>query len=214
MVEGSTPTQPGLRSCWTLPSPRMKPASTAPQSTRATARSSVCCHRSAVRPASSPATRSSAVSSPPSPGGAQRPTWMVPWRAQASSHREQSAQPTQQRSALSTDPAERSKAEPARTILRGRDLGLSVQVLQEVYVQATRASRPDPLEPELVVRFLEALCRFPVQDLTTSVVRSSFATSQRWRISYWDAAIIEAARALGCSHVWSEDLADGATTTE
>ncbi|HLK77816.1 MAG TPA: hypothetical protein VKU77_29725 [Streptosporangiaceae bacterium] len=29
------------------------------------------------------------------------------------------------------------------------------------------------------------------------------------RLSYWDAAIIEAARALGCAHVLSEDLNDG-----
>jgi DNA-binding transcriptional MerR regulator len=28
-------------------------------------------------------------------------------------------------------------------------------------------------------------------------------------LSYWDAAIIEAARALGCTHVLSEDLSDG-----
>ena len=32
---------------------------------------------------------------------------------------------------------------------------------------------------------------------------------QRFRLSYWDAAIIEASRALGCTHVLSEDLSDG-----
>jgi predicted nucleic acid-binding protein len=32
---------------------------------------------------------------------------------------------------------------------------------------------------------------------------------QRCRISYWDAAIISAAKALGCSAVYSEDLNDG-----
>jgi predicted nucleic acid-binding protein len=33
-------------------------------------------------------------------------------------------------------------------------------------------------------------------------------TRARFGISYWDAAILEASRALGCSTVLSEDLAD------
>jgi predicted nucleic acid-binding protein len=32
---------------------------------------------------------------------------------------------------------------------------------------------------------------------------------QRFQLSYWDAAIIEAARAVGCTQVLSEDLSDG-----
>ena len=34
-------------------------------------------------------------------------------------------------------------------------------------------------------------------------------TRERFRIPYWDAAVIEASRALGCGEVLSEDLADG-----
>ena len=45
--------------------------------------------------------------------------------------------------AISRDPAEQDKAKRASDILADRDLALSVQVLQEFYVQATRAtSRP------------------------------------------------------------------------
>jgi predicted nucleic acid-binding protein len=35
------------------------------------------------------------------------------------------------------------------------------------------------------------------------------ASRERYRISYWDAAIIEAARMLGCEEVLSEDLNHG-----
>ena len=35
------------------------------------------------------------------------------------------------------------------------------------------------------------------------------ATCERHRLSYWDAAILEAARALGCEVVLSEDLTHG-----
>jgi len=111
--------------------------------------------------------------------------------------------------AISTDPGEHGKAERANGILAGRDLALSVQVLQEFYVQATRETRPDPLTHEQAAGLIESFLRFPVQDITAGVMLAALATHQRFRISYWDAAIIEASRALGCSVVLSEDLGDG-----
>ncbi len=39
-------------------------------------------------------------------------------------------------------------------------------------------------------------------------MRAALATRIRFGISYWDAAILEAGRALGCSVVLSEDLDD------
>jgi predicted nucleic acid-binding protein len=47
--------------------------------------------------------------------------------------------------AISCDPAEQDKARRANDILAERDLALSVQVLQEFYVKATRASRADDI---------------------------------------------------------------------
>jgi predicted nucleic acid-binding protein len=110
---------------------------------------------------------------------------------------------------ISRDPAELDKAKLANGILADRDLGLSVQVLQEFYVQATRASRPDAIEHSQAVRLIESFRRFPVQDLTSGVMVAALAACKRFQISYWDAAIIEASRALGCAHVLSEDLNDG-----
>ncbi len=112
--------------------------------------------------------------------------------------------------AVSKAATERGKATIARGILHARDLVLSVQVLQEFYVQATRASRPDPLRHDQATRLVESFCRYPVQELTLSIVRAALVTRERWRISYWDAAILEAARSSGCDIVLSEDLADGA----
>lgn len=111
--------------------------------------------------------------------------------------------------AISRDPAERAKAERADEILSGRDLALSVQVLQEFYVQATRASRPDAITHRQAVRLIESFRRFPVQDITAGVMMASLNARERFQLSYWDAAIIEAARAIGCTHVLSEDLNHG-----
>ena len=111
--------------------------------------------------------------------------------------------------AISRDEVERDKAEQANDILDEGDLGLSVQVLQEFYVQATRSGRIDPLAHEQAVSLVESFLRFPTADLTPPIMRAAFETRDRFGISYWDAAIIEAARALGCEVVLSEDLNDG-----
>ncbi|HYH52550.1 MAG TPA: PIN domain-containing protein [Solirubrobacterales bacterium] len=111
--------------------------------------------------------------------------------------------------AISTDPGEQRKAEQADDLLQKRDLALSVQVLQEFYVQATRASRQDRLAPDQAARLVESLLRFRVVDITPEIVTAAIATHQRFQLSYWDAAIIEAARSLGCSTVLSEDLSHG-----
>lgn len=111
--------------------------------------------------------------------------------------------------AVSKAPEERDKAETARRILREKELALSVQVLQEFYVEATRESRPDRLRHDQAVRLVDSFCRYPVQELTLAIVRAAFVTRERWQFSYWDAAILEAARSSGCRAVLSEDLSDG-----
>ena len=111
--------------------------------------------------------------------------------------------------AISRDPVEQDKAKRAGEILADRDLALSAQVLQEFYVQATRASRPDHVSHQPAVRLIESFRRFPVQDVTSAIVMAALDTSQRFQLSYWDAAIIEASRASGCAEVLSEDLSDG-----
>jgi len=111
--------------------------------------------------------------------------------------------------AVSTAPEEARKSETARKLLEAADLGLSVQVLQEFYVQATRASRADRLTSEQAAGLVEAFLRFPAQETTPDVMRAAMTLARRHRLSYWDAAILEAARALGCDVVLSEDLAHG-----
>lgn len=111
--------------------------------------------------------------------------------------------------AISRDPAERNKAALANAILDEGDLGLSVQVLQEFYVQATRPTRRDAITLEQAAGLVESWCRFPVQPTTLGVMRAAMATSARFGISYWDAAILESGRVLGCGTVLSEDLDTG-----
>ena len=111
--------------------------------------------------------------------------------------------------AISKEPAEKAKALCANQLIDGGDLCMSIQVLQEFYVQATRATRPDPLTHNQAAGLVEAFLRFPTQSINTPIMLAALASRESFGISYWDAAIIEAARAMGCDSVLSEDLNDG-----
>jgi predicted nucleic acid-binding protein len=111
--------------------------------------------------------------------------------------------------AISQDLDEQEKSTRANELLSSRDVGISVQVLQEFYVQATRDSRADRLTHEQAEALVDSFRRFPVQETTVGVVLAAMSTRQRFGISYGDAAILEAARALSCEVVLSEDLRDG-----
>jgi predicted nucleic acid-binding protein len=110
--------------------------------------------------------------------------------------------------AISRQPGEADKTAMANEILTRRDLALSTQVLQEFYVQATRPTRNDPLTHRQAADLVSAFSRFEVQDVTLELVQAAMAARERFTLSYWDAAIIEAARTLGCVEVLSEDLSD------
>jgi predicted nucleic acid-binding protein len=113
---------------------------------------------------------------------------------------------------ISDDPRDRVKRGIAVAAVEQQGNALSVQVLQEFYLQATRASRLNPLPHETAVAFLRIwLRRFAVHDMTVSVVDSALEIKAAHRLSYWDAAIVAAARALGCGELLSEDMAHGST---
>lgn len=104
---------------------------------------------------------------------------------------------------------EAAKQRIATDLLGATDLRLSVQVLQEFYVQATRLSRKDALTHEESVGLIRSWKRFDPVAITPEILEAALVARERWNISYWDAAIIEAARAAGCEIVLSEDLKHG-----
>jgi predicted nucleic acid-binding protein len=111
--------------------------------------------------------------------------------------------------ALSSGPTEALKRTQAQALLDLDDGALSAQVLQEFYVQITRATRPQRLSHKDAVDFITVWRRFPVQDMTLSILVEALEIKARHGFSYWDSAIIAAARALGCDRLYTEDLSHG-----
>ncbi len=108
--------------------------------------------------------------------------------------------------AVSSLSDEVDKRRSALDLLNESDLALSVQVLQEFYYQATHPKRPAAITEAQAARFIDSLGRFPVQDVTLSIFHEGVAISRRFGLSYWDGAILAAARSVGCDAVYSEDL--------
>lgn len=111
--------------------------------------------------------------------------------------------------AISSHPSEKEKTRKAKALLGGADLALSVQVLQEFYVQATRPTRPDPLNHQEAVALIQHWLRHHIVPLTVQVMQAALRIKERYQISYWDAAILAAAASAGCTELLSEDLNPG-----
>jgi len=85
------------------------------------------------------------------------------------------------------------------------EFGLSSQVLAEFYVNATRKG-PTPLAPDVAQEWVTQLSKKPCQPVDAAVMKSGIELSQRYRTSYWDGAILAAAKRLGASTTYSEDM--------
>jgi predicted nucleic acid-binding protein len=110
---------------------------------------------------------------------------------------------------ISRDSGEAEKRERAIELLDLNDGALSVQVLQEFYVQATRPTRPDPLPHEIAAHLIHTWTRFRVQEIDLVILSAALEIKAAHGFSYWDSAIIAAARALGCRELYSEDMSHG-----
>ena len=110
---------------------------------------------------------------------------------------------------ISREPAERAKKAIAIELLDRTDAGLSVQVLQEFYVQAARPTRGDRISHADASDLIEAWTRFEVQPMTLDVLMAALDIKQRHGLSYRDSAIVAAALALGCRELYTEDMQHG-----
>ena len=110
---------------------------------------------------------------------------------------------------ISREPTETAKRDRAIALLDADDNALSVQVLQEFYVQATRPTRPDALPHDIATGLMRTWLRFKVQENTVLIMTDALRIKAVYGFSYWDAAIVAASRALGCRELYSEDMTHG-----
>ena len=103
----------------------------------------------------------------------------------------------------------KARHEAAKSVLRElwseRTGVLSTQVLQEFYVNVTRKTE-SPLSPARAMEWLDQLDEFPCVPIDRSLVKVAAEIAARFRISYWDAALVAAAEVLGAQTLYTEGL--------
>lgn len=88
---------------------------------------------------------------------------------------------------------------------RTRSGVVSLQVLQEYFVTATRNLG---LDPRIARRKVELLAEFDVAAPDLSDVLAAIDLHRLHAISFWDALVVRAAKQAGCSVLLSEDMQD------
>lgn len=89
-----------------------------------------------------------------------------------------------------------------------RSGAISVQVLQEWYVNATRKIA-QPLDPQTALERVRLLARWPLHAPGGGDVIAAITLAHTDQLSFWDAMILRSADAMGCEVLWSENLSDG-----
>ena len=104
------------------------------------------------------------------------------------------------------------KHKAAQTLLEelwnsGRGV-LSTQVLQEFCVNLRRKAG-HPLPTDEIRRLIQDYSSWEIVVNTPASILQALEVEARYKISFWDALIIQAAEISGAATLYSEDLADG-----
>jgi predicted nucleic acid-binding protein len=85
---------------------------------------------------------------------------------------------------------------------------LSTQVLQELCVNLRRrVARPLPSDE--IAKLIEDYLSWEIVTNTPQSIIKALAIEARYKVSYWDALILQAAESCGATVLYSEDLSHG-----
>jgi predicted nucleic acid-binding protein len=89
---------------------------------------------------------------------------------------------------------------------------ISSQVLAEFYVNVQKKKATlIPLTQEEAAEWIDRLCLVPVVPIDHVIVQQAISHSNRYQISYWDAALVAAAESIDAPTLYTEDLNHGQT---
>lgn len=107
-----------------------------------------------------------------------------------------------------------AKHERAKALLeelwRDRSGVVSTQVLQELAVNLRRKTAK-PLDAKATREVIADYLAWDVVTNTGESILEALDLEERYRISFWDALIVQAAERSGASILYSEDLSEGQT---
>ena len=111
--------------------------------------------------------------------------------------------------AVSTNAAEADKTRTARTLVQSADWAWSAQVAAEFIRAGTSPRQRKPLTRAEARRWIETWLAFPMAAVDGALVLEAVQIAERFQTSHFDAQILAAAKRMGCTTVYSEDLNHG-----
>ncbi|MDL1971616.1 MAG: PIN domain-containing protein [Candidatus Desulfofervidaceae bacterium] len=85
---------------------------------------------------------------------------------------------------------------------------ISTQVLQELYVVLIQKLKP-ALKEEIAEEIIRNYSKLDVVIVDASLILNGIGIKRKYKISFWDALIVAAARRAGCKILFTEDLSHG-----
>ena len=86
---------------------------------------------------------------------------------------------------------------------------ISIQVFSELFSVATRKIK-NPLPLAKAKSIIKNLSTWNIHEPNYENIENAIKKVSRYKISFWDAMIIESAAAMNCHTLWTEDLHNGA----
>jgi predicted nucleic acid-binding protein len=111
---------------------------------------------------------------------------------------------------LSAGPKQQAASNLLMGLAERREGVLSTQVLMELAVTLTRKI-PHPLNALHTAEIVQDLGQWRVYRPGVADIVEALYLSEEAQIHFWDAMVLRAAAASGCSVLWSEDLNAGQT---
>jgi predicted nucleic acid-binding protein len=96
----------------------------------------------------------------------------------------------------------------AQQLIATDDYGISGQVLAEFYGNVVKKG-PAPFSHDEALEWVTLLREKPCISVDPGLVTDGGLLAQRYKISFWDGAILAAANLLGADCLYTEDLNDG-----
>lgn len=101
-----------------------------------------------------------------------------------------------------------SKRVIASRLIASGEFSLSIQVIQEFINTCLSKARLDQ-STSAIAETAKFLFQFPCAVPSEKMVLDALDLQHRFQLKYWDAAILAAARELGCDILYSEDFNHG-----
>ncbi len=85
---------------------------------------------------------------------------------------------------------------------------ISTQVLQELYVVLSQKLKP-PVKEEIAEEVIQCYSKLDVVVIEPPLILEGISIKRRYKISFWDALIVAAAKSASCKIIFTEDLSHG-----